>query len=67
MTKNQRLKNLEDAAKKYIDREKKILNAEYDFLDKILSARGYSKVEDQNNSSASDLLINSLKDFLEGK
>ena len=67
MTKNERLQKLENAAKEYLNREKKVLNAQYDFLDKILNARGYSKVEDQNSGAAANLLINSIKDFLEGK
>lgn len=65
MSSNDRLQKLQDAAKEYLVRERKILNAEYDFIDKILKARGYFKVDDANNQKASELLIKSLKDFLE--
>lgn len=60
-----KLQKLENAAKDYINKEKKRLNAEYDFLDAILRARGYSKLEDHNSEKAGDLLIKSITDFLE--
>lgn len=66
MTKEERLNKLEQVAKEYITRERKILNAEYNYLSKILNARGYSKLEEHNDKKASELLIQSIKDFLEG-
>lgn len=66
MSKSERLDKLEQAAKEYLNREKKILDAEYDFLDSVLKARGYSKVEDHNSDKAANLLVKSIKEFLEG-
>lgn len=59
------LTKLEQAAKIYIESEKKMLNAEYDFLTLILKARGYSKITDFNNKKAGEFFIKSMQDFLE--
>jgi hypothetical protein len=61
---NDKLNKLKQAAQEYLNRERKILNAQYSYLDKILKARGFSKIEEHNNEKASELLINNLKDFL---
>lgn len=62
---NDLLDKLKQAADDYVSKEKKILNAEYDFLDAILKARGFSKLEQHNNEKAGEILIKSILDFLE--
>lgn len=64
MAQNDKLDKLEQAAKEYIDKQRKRLNAEYDFFDSVLKARGASKISDHNNDKAAELLIKSINDFL---
>ncbi len=64
MTPDQRLDELKKAAQKYIDKEKKQLNAEHDFIENILKKRGSNKIEDSNSTSASGIFVSSLSDFL---
>lgn len=64
MTPDQRLDELKRAAQKYIDKEKKQLNAEHDFIENILKKRGSNKIEDTNSNSASGIFVSSLADFL---
>lgn len=64
MTPDQRLDELKQAAQKYIDKEKKQLNAEHDFIENILKKRGSNKIEDTNSNSASGIFVSSLADFL---
>jgi len=64
MSSNELLDKLEKAAKEYLQRERDVLNAQYNFLDQILRARGYSKLSDHNSAKAQELLIKSIQDFL---
>lgn len=64
MTPDERLEQLRQAAKEYIEKEKKALNAEYDFLDNILKKRGINRIDNANTSTASNLFVSSLSDFL---
>ena len=62
--KEDRLNKLKDAANKFIDWKRKILNAEYDFLDHIQQVRGASKIDNQNSSKASEIFVKSMQDYL---
>jgi ferredoxin-thioredoxin reductase catalytic subunit len=64
MSPDERLDELKRAAKDYIDKEKKILNAEHDFIDNILKKRGANKVDNANTNTASGIFVSSLLDFL---
>jgi hypothetical protein len=64
MSPDERLDELKQAAKDYIDKEKKILNAEHDFIDNILKKRGANKVDNANTNTASGIFVSSLLDFL---
>ena len=44
-------------------KEKKILNSEYDFIDKILQKRGVNKINKTNLEASSKFLIKSLEEF----
>jgi hypothetical protein len=61
----QRLQDLKDAADDYFSKEKKRLNAQFDFLDAISKKRGGSVgLQDANAQGASKILANSISDYL---
>lgn len=61
----QRLQDLKDAADDWFSKEKKRLNAQFDFLDAISKKRGGSVgLQDANAKGASKILANSIDDYL---
>ncbi len=61
---NQKLSQLKQSAKDYCDKEKKILDAEYDFIDKIIRSRGKNSINDSNISKTEEILVDTLTKFL---
>lgn len=60
-----RLQELKDAADDWFSKEKKRLQAQYDFLDNIAKKRGGSVgLQDANAEGASKILANSIDDYL---
>lgn len=64
MNSSELLDKLESAAKEYLQKERDTLNAQYNFFDQVLKARGYSKLSDHNSAKAQELLVKSIQDFL---
>jgi hypothetical protein len=61
----QRLQELKDAADDWFSKEKKRLQAQFDFLDNISKKRGGSVgLQDVNAEGASKILANSIDDYL---
>lgn len=61
----QRLQDLKDAADNWFDKEKKRLQAQYNFLDAIGQARGGSRgLQNLNTQGASAILASSINDYL---
>lgn len=61
----QRLQDLKDAADDWFSKEKKRLQAQFDFLDAISKKRGGSVgLQDANAQGASKILANSISDYL---
>ncbi len=61
----QRLDDLESAATAYFSSEKKRLRAEYDFLVAISKKRGgVERLQDANADGASQILVDSINDYL---
>ena len=59
------LNKLKQAASDYFTSEKQRLNAEYSFLDAISKKRGgAASLQDSNAQNASDILVNSINDYL---
>jgi len=62
---SQRLQKLKDAADNWFQKEQNRLQAEYDFLKAILQKRGGSVgLQNANAKGASDILGNSISDYL---
>lgn len=60
-----RLQDLKKAATDWFDKEKKRLQAQYDFLNAIGQARGGSRgLQDLNTQGASAILASSINDYL---
>jgi len=60
-----RLDDLKSAADDWFSKEKKRLNAQFDFLDAISKKRGGSVgLQDANADGASKILANSIDDYL---
>lgn len=60
-----RLDDLKSAADDWFSKEKKRLNAQFDFLDAISKKRGGSVgLQDANADGASKILSNSIDDYL---
>lgn len=61
----QRLQDLKDAADDWFSKEKKRLQAQFDFLDAISKKRGGSVgLQNANAQGASKILANSISDYL---
>lgn len=61
----ERLQELEKAAKEYFTSEKRRLNAQYNFLDAISKKRGGTiGLQDANAEGASKILVDSINDYL---
>jgi hypothetical protein len=64
-TPSQRLQALKSAADNYFSKEQKRLQAQYDFLNNISQKRGGSVgLQSANAQGASDILANSINDYL---
>jgi hypothetical protein len=64
-TATQRLQTLKDAADNWFSKRQKQLQAQYDFLDNISKKRGGSVgLQDANAQGASQILANSIDDYL---
>lgn len=65
-TRSQRLGELKAAATEYFSGERKNIESRFQFLDAISKKRGGStgKFEDANDKGASQLLANSINDYL---
>ncbi len=61
---NQKLSKLKQSAKDYYDKQKKILDAEYDFIDKVIQSRGKNSVNNSNVENVNNILVSSLSEFL---
>ncbi len=60
-----RLQDLKDAADDWFSKEKKRLQAQFDFLDAISKKRGGSVgLQNANAQGASKILANSINDYL---
>lgn len=60
-----RLEELQKAGSEWFSTEKKRLNAQYDFLDAISKKRGGTVgLQDANAEGASQILIDSINDYL---
>lgn len=66
MSATERLKELESAAKEWFAKERKRLEAQFDFLDAIAKKRGGSVgLQDANAEGASKILVNSINEYLD--
>jgi hypothetical protein len=61
---NKQLSDLKDSAKQYCDAEKKIIQAELDFIDKVIKTRGKNSINNKNIAKVEEILVKSLTDFL---
>jgi len=61
---NQKLSDLKKSAKSYCDNEKKVLQAELEFIDKIIKTRGKNSINNQNSAKLEEIIVKSLSDFL---
>lgn len=62
-SRNQKFQDLQDAAKDWLDYNRKILNAQADFLTEIKKRRGDNNLDDASEN-IKPLLINNLREFL---
>jgi len=64
-TAKERLKELKDTARDWFSKERQRLTNEYEFLDAISKKRGGGdSIQEDNASSASALLVNSINEYL---